>query len=198
MTRTLAAAFLLLPLLAGCLTAGEVTPTLEFLVQPTSTTATVESTGKTLGIRPLASAQHLTTVMARVGAGGELFRYRDARWAELPALATSRALRDAIAQTNQFADVSDAADMARPDFILTGELRDFQEVQRSDASFARISARIEVREARGTHLVYAETLTEEEPLPNASPASLAIGIETALGRLASRAAAALSAAPAAS
>ena len=91
--------------------------------------------------------------------GARLGVYPNEEWAEQPGDMVTRAVSDAIMATGRFQDVGNAADMARPDLILTGELRKFHE-ERSDTSLqAVISLHLELREARGTNAYWVETLT---------------------------------------
>lgn len=179
-----------LALLAGCLTPGEYVPTVTYTVVPRLEVAQTAPSGKTLGIRPLDPAESLRDQVAYRESEYVIRYYPSAAWAEPPRDVVTRAIRDALVQTGHFADVGDARDI-RADLILTGELRNFEEVRTAEGVFGQVTARLEVRSAKGDAAVWADTLTVREPLPGEGPAALAAALSQATARLAEQATAAI-------
>ena len=141
-----------------------------------------------LGVRPLFSARPYGLPMAYLDANQQLgFRIRD-EWAEPPASSVTRALTDALTATNRFIDVGNASDMARPDLMLTGELRKFHENRTVSPSTADLEVRIELRFSRSPGAVWAETLEESIPLASDDASGFAAAMNDAIGRLVVRAA----------
>lgn len=115
----------LLLVTAGCLSPREITPVHRYTLQPAVTVDTVSPCTKTLGVRPLEIAASYDTTLAHVDTGLQLAYWPDEEWAENPATALTRLLQDAIGATQAFQDAGNAADMARPDYLLTGTIRKF-------------------------------------------------------------------------
>ena len=197
-------------LIAGC-ASSKVIPTRYFTVEPElhndhADTVTRSATDPsqiqpaqpapistfTLGIRPLPAARPYDSRIAFRGPGNEI-AYRGAEeWAEAPAEVITRAITDALASVNVFKDVGNAADMARPDLILTGEVRKFRENRALEVAAAEVEVRLELREAQGTAALWAGTLHVARPLADTSAAALAEAMNTAVAQLAREAAAAIS------
>lgn len=180
----------LVPLLflTGCLTAAPTFPMRYYALEVAPSVETYPPLEKTLGIRDLLPARPYRLPMAYLTAEG-LVQYRqNEQWAEMPEVVVTRALKDALVQTGRFADVGDAAEMKRPDLILTGDLRKFYEDRRGDTPLALVEVRLELREAQGTQALWAKTLTTTVPLPDSSAATRVKGFETAVGQLVSTAA----------
>jgi len=176
-------------LLSGCFGAQPGTPTryypIEVHIDVPKSTATVW----TLGVRPVAAARPYRMPIAYQQDGDAIqFRSRDS-WSELPADIVTRAILDGLRKTGRFSDVGDASDMARPDLILTGEVRKFHERRDLDRSSAELEIRFELRQARGANLVWAETLTESVAMDGGSISDLASAMAEGLGRIVNRAAA---------
>ncbi len=126
--------------------------------------------------------------MARLDSAHQLsYRDRD-QWAEPPPNTVTRALGDAVVATGRFKDVGNAADMARPDLLLTGELRMFHENNAMTPPCAEIEVRLELRPAREQGALWAETLRETAPMESDTPEAVAAAMNMALSRLIVRAA----------
>ena len=184
---------LMITIITGCLTAPEIERTRMYTLYPKGDIKTVAPLNLSLGVRPLFSARPYGPPMVYLDANQQLgFRIRD-EWAEPPASSVTRALTDALTATCRFVDVGNAADMARPDLILTGELRKFHENRTTSPSTADIEVRIELRFSRNPGAVWAETLEESIPLASDDAAGFAAAMNEAVGRLAVRAAEAIAA-----
>jgi len=181
--------------LAGCFGAQEITPTRYYPVEPDIQVEAVDAAGLTLGVRQLAAARPYRMPIAYIETGDVLqFRSRDS-WSELPADTATRAILDGIRATRRFSDVGDAADMARPDLILTGEVRKFHERRDGAVHLAEVELRIELREARGAALVWADTLGEAIPVSGSGNPALAAAMAEALGNIVNQAAREIAQAP---
>ncbi len=187
------AGILLLLLTAGCLTAPDIERTRLYTLDPEVQVAAAEPLELTLGVRPLFSARPYGTPMAYLSADQQLaFREQD-EWAELPASSVTRALTDALAATKRFMDVGNAADMTRPEMLLTGELRKFHENRTVTPPVAELEVRIELRMSRYPGAVWADTLREDVPIASEDANAFAAAMNEAVGRLTIRAAEAIAA-----
>ena len=173
---------------SGCLSAGDVALKRQFLLAPEITAAPAQATPHTLGVRPLSAARPYTLNMLYADADGALLPYVDTFWAEQPSAIVTRALRDALAATGRFADVGDAAEMSRPRYLLTGELRAFHEDRSVTPAVARIEVKLEIREARADGKVWSGTTTATATLEGDTPAAYAKAITVALQDVAANAA----------
>lgn len=142
----------------------------------------------TLGVRPFLAAKPYAQPMAYLGEDRELVFRDRVHWAEPPGEVLTRAVRDALAASGRFQDVGDAADMARPDLILTGEVRRFLENRTVTPAMAEVAVHIEVREARGVRLLWAGLLRATEPVHEATPGALTAAMSEAVARIAEDAA----------
>ncbi len=193
MKRTLLAA-LMVAGLAGCLTSGEVTPTRRYTIEPVIEVTRSEATDRTLGIRPLEAARPYREAMVYLDQGRELGRRIREEWAERPEEVLTRAITDALAATGCFADAGNAAHMARPDYLLTGEVREFRENRTTTPWQGEIEVRLELREARGVKLVWAATLRATAPMEDESASGAARALARAVADVAAEAAQAMAAA----
>ena len=182
-------------MLGGCLSAGDVALKRQFLLAPTIAAAPAQATPHTLGLRPLSAARPYTLSMLYADADGALLPYSEVFWAEQPAAAVGRALRDALAASGRFADVGDAAEMSRPRYLLTGELRVFHEDRAVSPAVARIVVKLELREARADGQLWSGTVSAEKALEADSPTAYAKAMTVALEDLAARAANAVAQVP---
>jgi ABC-type uncharacterized transport system auxiliary subunit len=180
-------------LLMGCLTPATVTPTQRFMLAPEPVVAEAEPSSLTLGMRPIIPARPYRIPMAYQEEDQRLSFRRNHDWAEEPFLMVTRAILDAVRDTGRFADSGDAADMPRPDLVMTGELRRFHEDRTVAPHLAVIEVRLELRHARNPMALWAETLRETEPLSEDSAAAFAAAMSRALSRLAETTAGRLSA-----
>lgn len=178
-------AFLMLS--AGCLSPGTLQPTRYYALAPDHAPIRSEHpTGLTLGIRPLLAARPYGLPMAVLEADGRLSYREKLEWAEMPDRTVTRAITDLLAASGHFQDVGNAADMARPDLLLTGELRSFHENRGHQPPLAEVEVRVEVRYARHTGTIWAQTLREAEPMADSEPAVFAAAMNRAVTRLATR------------
>ena len=122
---------------------------------------------------------------AIVGEGREL----RVEWGEV------RAGEITAASEREIADVGNAADMVRPDLLLTGELRAYHENRSLQPPQAELEVRLELRQATEPGSIWAETLRETEPMKADTPAALAESMTILVGRLATHAASSIAAAP---
>jgi ABC-type uncharacterized transport system auxiliary subunit len=76
--------------------------------------------------------------------------------------------------------------MARPDYILIGELRQFHENRGASPSLGEIEVRIEVREARDKAVLWSETVYVSAAMEGMGADALADAMSRALGELATR------------
>jgi ABC-type uncharacterized transport system auxiliary subunit len=174
--------------LAGCLSARNITPTRHYTVDAKVQVERGKSVEKTLGYRPLEVAQPYERRMAFV-AKNHFLGYREREeWAEKPGETVTRVIADALADAGCFKDVGDASHLARPDLMLTGELRKFHENRTQTPSTAEIEVRLEIREARGNALVWAGTLRAAVPLAGeAKAAAFADAMSEAVSQVAGQA-----------
>lgn len=186
-------ALLALCLSAGCLTSREIERTRHYTLYPEIHVDTAPALDLTLGIRPLFAARAYGVLMAVLDGDHQMgFRDRD-QWAEPPANTVTRAVSDAIAATGRFKDVGNAADMTRPDLLLTGELRMFHENRSVSPPMAELEVRLELRPARQPGVLWAETMREAVPMEGHTPAAFAAAMNLALTSLARHAAAEIAA-----
>lgn len=191
--RLLGAAPIVL-LLSGCLTTATIVPTRYFTLAPDVHVESLAPSGKSLGIRPLVGARPYKLEMAYAEEANRLAYFQRAEWAELPPLMVNRALTDALANLNRFSDVGDAANMARPDYILTGELRRFEADYTGGLPRAVVELTAVVRDLVADTALWQGHLTVEVPLeggaalsPNRnsdeSLAAVAQGLSDAVSKL---------------
>lgn len=180
--------------LAGCLTPREVTPVARYALSPTLEVAKSAPTDLSLGMRELKAARPYRQAMVFLDAGSHMGQRAKQEWAERPDEVLGRAILDAVAQSGRFADCGNAAEMARPDLILTGEVRRFEEDRTTSPWTAVVEVRIEIRRARDVGLVWGETLVAREPMAGEAASDAAAAMETAIARVAERVAAGVAAA----
>lgn len=177
---------IVLMIATGCLTPATIVPTRFYTLAPEAAPIrSAEPSPLTLGIRPILAVRPYGLQMAVLEADGRISYMEKLEWAELPAQAVTRAVADLLAASGHFRDVGNAADMARPDLLLTGELRAFHENRALDPPVAEVELRVEVRHARQAGSVWAQTVRETEPLPDPGPAAFAAAMNRAVSRVAS-------------
>ena len=165
---------------SGCMTTRKIEPLSYYTITPNIQVEIGETTTATLGIRPLLSARHYNLAMA-YQRDDHILEYRhNAQWAEQPSATITRAIRDTLIATNRFADVGLATEMARPDFLLTGEVRKFHEHITNATSSAELEVRIEIRRARDIDVLLAHTFYSRVPMEESSPEAFAAAIGKAL------------------
>lgn len=175
-------------LLGGCLTPASVAPTQRFMLSPEPRVVQAEPVPLTMGMRPITPARPYRIPMAYQEEAQRLGFRRNQDWAEEPYLMVTRAILDAVRDTGRFADTGDAADMPRPDLIITGELRRFYEDLTVSPPLAVIEVRLELRHSRNPMALWAETLRETEILSEDNAAGFAAAMNRALTRIAETAA----------
>jgi len=137
-------------------------------------------TALTLGLRPLSSARPYHTSMMFLDTTGRLTSYETAEWAELPEAVLTRALTDALDATGRFEDVGNAADMARPDIILTGDIRSFHEDRGVSPAEAVVELHVAARIAQTKALVWSGLATARVPLTSGGAEGLRAAMEAAV------------------
>ncbi len=182
-----------LALFSGCLGPRAVMGPRIFVIRPELSVPKAETkTTVTLGVRDFVAPQQYDRRMVVLEPDFRLGARSDDSWAEPPAAALTRCFIDALAATGHFADVGNAFDMARPDTVLTGELRGFQENKTVQPPVAEVELRMELREAHSPRVLWAGTLREVEPIAGDQTNSLAVAMNAAVGRLSVKAAQTLS------
>ena len=185
--KRIGVAFAILLAIAGC-RGGTYIATTRYTVDPVIDATPAEQTDRALGIRPLEAAEPYGLKVCFRDQGHVLGQYTHTEWAEYPRDTFTRALIDAVAATQRFKDVGDALYLARPDLMLTGELRKFDEVRTTNPWTALCEVRLELREALGSEALWAATLSASEPLERNDVSALAEAMSKAVARIVSQAA----------
>lgn len=186
--RHLIVALMLVTLVgAGCLT-HSYQPMLRYTIDPVIEVSKAEPTARTLGIRTIEADRPYTQKIRFRDPGHVLGQYSLREWAQSPRDVVTRAISDAIVATGRFKDVGDAAYLAQPDLILTGELRKFDEVRTTEPWTAECEVRLELRQSLGPNALWAATLSAQEPLKKKDLSSLAAAMSKAVARIAVEAA----------
>ena len=180
--------------LAGCLAPRGV-PTRHYAIEPAIRVPRAATVACTVGVRPLLVARPYKLPMAYRSAGYRLAYRAQEEWTEHPGDVVTRAVTDALTATHRFSDVGDAAEMAQPDWVLTGEVRKFHENRAVDPPTAEVEVRLELRETRGRGLLWADRLDVAVPLADDSAEALADAMNAAVAQFAETAAARIVAVP---
>ncbi len=168
MNRTLLRSIPLMGLLAlatGCLSTPTIAPTQYYTLNVETRVTGGTPTSKTLGIRPLASARPYKLEIAYTAEPNRLSYFPRAEWAEAPSIVINRALKDSIRALGAFVDVGDAADMVRPDYILTGELRRFEADYTGTEPRVVVEVALAIRSTSGPGTLWEGLANAEAPLP---------------------------------
>jgi len=170
-------------LAGGCITSSY-QPSRYYTLTPVVHVEMREQGAASLGVRPIEPAQPYKKrqMVYRERAYALGFEPHD-EWAEAPSDFVTRELLDAIAATGRFQDVGYAHDMAAPDFIITGQLRKFDQVRSSDAWTASCEIRLALREGAEQTLVWSHVFSAQEPLSEKSPSAFAAAMSQALARI---------------
>ena len=154
----------------GCATRSYSPPVLYTLrVEPT--VSPCEPVDKTVAIRTLDRARPYTQqIVYRDGL--ELGHYTTSEWAEAPDSILTRALNDALVASGRFADVGVAPDVIKPDYILTGQVRQFDLVRDTEPWTAVCEIRAELRGAVDRTVLWAGTQRASVPLEAKEVAAL--------------------------
>ncbi|MCL4215622.1 MAG: membrane integrity-associated transporter subunit PqiC [Candidatus Hydrogenedentes bacterium] len=138
--------------------------TTRYVIEPVVDVAPSTTTDLRLGIRAIEPAEPYKQKIKYRTEGLVLGEYANAEWAENARDVVTRALRDAVHKTNAFADVGDAMDMGRPDLVLTGELRRFEEDRTQEPAVVVCELRLDAREPVNGQRVWGATIAVEEPV----------------------------------
>lgn len=171
----------------GC-AAPRYTPTLYYAVEPVIEVTQVESTGESLGMRSIQVDRPYRQRMMFRERGHVLHGYPNAEWAKTPNETAALALLDALTETGRFGDVGNAADMPRPDYVLFGNLRKFEEDRTREEVTAVVEGRIELRRGGDRSAVWTGVIRASHPLVEPGPHAYAEAMSMALGQWASEAA----------
>lgn len=183
---------ILLLSLQGCLSAPVIQKTLHFSLTPEVTMNQCPPLDFTLGIRPLPNTRVYGLPMAYLDHSFQIgYRVRE-EWAEQPSIVVTRVVQDAIAATGRFKDSGNAADMVRPDLLMTGELRAFHENRTEEVRVVELTVHFQLRHASVKGLLWSDTLTETVPLESDNALDVARAMNVALERMAVRVARAVS------
>lgn len=151
--------------LSGCLTAATISPARYYTITPEAGVESIATSGKSLGIRPLIGAKPYKLAMAYTAEDNRLAYYQNAEWADLPATMVNRALTDGLIKLEGFSEVDDAANIARPNFILTGELRRFEADYNRETPAAVVEIICIIRDTESGASLWQGYVTGETPLP---------------------------------
>lgn len=151
--------------LSGCLTASTISPTRYYTISPETPVEAVTSSGKSLGMRPLIGAKPYKLAVAYTAEDNRLAYFQNAEWADLPATMVNRALTDGLIKLEGFSEVDDAANIARPNFILTGELRRFEADYNREIPAAVVEIICIIRDTESGASLWQGYVTGETPLP---------------------------------
>ncbi len=170
----------------GCIR-PTVTPTVRYVLKPDIAVAQVSPSERSLGIRRLrASALYRTPMLYTQD--HQIHPYFYAEWATNPEDMVTRAITDAIIATGRFRDAGDASNVNRPELILVGELRRFEADRDASPVVAVCEVRLELREAFGTSLLWADTLLARVPLAADRVDALPGAMSHAVAQIANKAA----------
>lgn len=147
---------------AGCATRSY-EPAVLYTLRVEPSVNPCERSDKTVMIRPLDHARPYTQQIA-YREGLELGHYTTVEWAETPDSIVTRALQDALVASGRYADVGIAPDVTKPDYILTGQVRQFDVVRDSEPWTAVCEVRVELRAALDRAVVWAGTQRASVPL----------------------------------
>ena len=183
---------------AGCLSRGG-EPLSRYLVRTPSVlipsyTAVEPAPGVstfTLAMRPLRVARPYLQKIAYLDEGSVLGQYENHEWAEPPGDTMMRGLADALSGLEIFADVGSASEMAKPDFLLTGELRQFYLDRTRDPWVACCELRLELRQGLGRAPVWNDTLSAEAALASNEVTALPASMEEAVSSVITQGASAI-------
>lgn len=173
--------------LAGC-GANTYTPVTRYALDPEIRVEPVASTGQSIGLRPLDTPPAYGQAVALLEAGQVLRLAEDAQWAEEPEGVMRRALIDALVATQAFKDAGRARDLPRPDWVLTGTLREFLVDTTTSPWRARVELRLAVRRPVESTLLWQDDVRAEVPLRRNAIAAAPEAMDAAVAEAAGRAA----------
>jgi len=169
---------------AGCLGNSTYIPTMYYTVDPEVEAPVAQSCEGTLGVRPLTSARpYAKAKMHYREEGFVIGEYGYDEWAELPATLVTRTVLDAIVSSGRYEDAGYAIDMTAPDFILTGQLRQFVEIRTTTPWSAVCEVRIEVRDTDHGAVLWSGTPSASVPIEGQGPSAFAQAMSKAVGQV---------------
>lgn len=151
--------------ISGCLTATTISPARYYTITPEIAVKAIASSEKSLGIRPLIGAKPYKLAIAYTAEDNRLAYYQNAEWADLPATMVNRALTDGLIKLEGFSEVDDAANIARPNYILTGELRRFEADYNREVPAAVVEIICIIRDTESGTSLWQGYLIGDSPLP---------------------------------
>ncbi len=151
--------------ICGCLTATTISPARYYTITPVTTVKPIASSGRSLGIRPLIGAKPYKLAVAYTAENNRIAYFQNAEWADLPATMVNRALTDGLIKLEGFSEVDDAANIARPNFILTGELRRFEADYNRETPAVIVEIICIIRDTESGASLWQGYVTGETPLP---------------------------------
>lgn len=157
-------AILLTTFFTACLSPVKTTPITRYDIEPEINVTAVEPSTYTLGVRTLEAARPYRQRIVYREAGYVLGEHQKAEWAELPADSFTLALIEAITTTAKFSDIGNASNMNAPDFLLTGQLRRFDEDRTSEPWAAVVEVRLALRPTFGAGDIWSDVVTAKIPL----------------------------------
>ena len=190
-------ALIVLVLAAGCnplAPSTNVVNTRYYAIDPKIEVETFPTTDLRVGVRPLEFARVYKEPIVYRESAHEIKIYDFDEWTELPRDAVTRALIDALTQTQRFADVGSAIAMRAPDLTLTGELRAFEADRTHGDPVARVEVRLSLRRAAGLDgggALWSDIVRAEVPLARDDMPGLAGAISEAVAQVAEQAARAM-------
>jgi len=172
---------------AGCATARLVETT-RYVLDVSVDVPKAATVDQSLGIRTIEPARPYKQKVVYRDAGFVLGSYDIIEWAEMPSDVITRVLTDALIATGRFRDVGDAVNLALPEFMLTGQLRKFDEVHTTDPWTAECEVRLELRGVQDAKAVWAATLSAKEPLERNDTSALPPAMNRAIAKIVQQAA----------
>jgi ABC-type uncharacterized transport system auxiliary subunit len=180
-------------LAVGCATSTYV-PTSYYAIDPQISVEQAPPIDATIGLRPLSSPRTYSKGIVAREADLEVVYIPHVSWTEEPHNMVARALTDAIAGTQRFEDVGNAADMFAPTYVLTGQLRRFDILREETPWQALCEVRLELRAGQKREPVWQDTLQVSVPVQGEDVSAAARALSQAVAELATSAANAIVAA----
>ena len=178
--RRLLLTAVVLGLLPGCALLKNSTPPARFLLDPNPVPEAMATIELTVGVRPFASARPYALPMQYLDEAGRLTDFPASEWYEQPDRMVTLAIIDALARTERFRDAGYAADMARPDVVLTGEVRRFHEARSQEIAEAVVELYAAARHARTADTLWSGTVAVRHPVTGTGGAAFRDAMESAL------------------
>lgn len=155
-------------------------PTQYYAVVSSPSVQAAQPTGLKLAVRPFDAVTIYRDRVAYRSADHVLTYYDKAQWAEPVAATVTRAIADGLLESGAFADVGSSLDMGRPELILLGEVRRYDEDRTGATPEAVCEVQLELREGSERALVWVGTVSARAPMPGSGPRALAGAMSQAL------------------